>query len=80
MLGSGSFTLPVVDFPILENLVVHSTTLNTSVRNILQLVDDRAPKLHNLCLEIHSHLDFPLTDLARYQFNYRLRSLYLATG
>jgi hypothetical protein len=80
MLGSTSFRLPPMDLPTLENLVVHSTTLNSSVRSILQMVDERAPKLHNLCLEIDSSLDFPLTDVARYQFYYRLRSLYLVTG
>jgi hypothetical protein len=80
MLGSTPFTLPLMDLPMLENLVLHSTALNSSVRSILQMADERAPKLHNLCLEIHSSLDFPLTDVARYQFYYRLRSLYLATG
>lgn len=80
MLAPGSFGLPLMDLPVLENLVLHSATLNTSVKHILQMVDERAPALHNLCLEVESPLDFPLTDVARYQFYYRLRSLYLATG
>lgn len=80
VLGPSRFHLPVVDLPILENLQVHSTSMNSSVRNILRIADERAPQLRNLYLEIHSASDFPLTEMARYQFHYRLKNLYLATG
>ncbi|KAG8761077.1 hypothetical protein FRC14_007858 [Serendipita sp. 396] len=80
VLSPTRFYIPILELPLLENLQIHSSNLNSSVRHILRIVDDKAPKLHNLCLELHSGHDFPLTEVARYQFYYRLRSLYLATG
>jgi hypothetical protein len=80
VLSPGHFDFPVVDLPLLENLQIHSPALNSSVRHILQMADERAPRLNNLTLEIPKTLDFRLTEVARYQFYYRLRSLYLATG
>ncbi|KAG8815203.1 hypothetical protein FRC17_000832 [Serendipita sp. 399] len=80
VLSQTRFYIPIMELPQLENLQIHSNNLNSSVKHILRIVDDKAPKLNNLCLELHSSHDFPLTEVARYQFYYRLRSLYLATG
>lgn len=80
VLSPGKFRLPVVDLPIMENLQIHSPSLSSSVRHILQLADESAPKLSKLTLEIPKTPEFRLTEVARYQFYYRLRNFYLATG
>lgn len=80
VLSASKFEFPVVDLPALENLQIHSPSLNSSVRHILQMADERAPRLSNVTLEIPKTPDFRLTEVARYQFYYRLKTLYLATG
>lgn len=80
VLSPNRYYIPIMELPQLEKLQIHSNHLNSSVRHILKIVNDKAPKMVTLYLELHASTDFPLAEVARHQFCYRLRNLYLSTG
>ena len=80
VLSPTRYYIPIMELPQLEKLQIHANALNSSVRHMLKIINEEALKMTTLYLELHASTDFPLTEVARHQFCYRLRNLYLSTG